>query len=427
MLTSKSAFIFSATGPMTGIYNSTAETYTGTDTQRFMIANGADASHGSVAVWSQGKDNLRYWDGTTFGALITSGTNHAARIVLSFNNRIVTGRVTIAGIEHGTQIRWSVNGDYSDWAGIGSGTLEIIETSNRLLVAGTVLGGRCYLFRNNEIIELIATGSLSPVFVPEPRIAGVGCFATHSMATGDIYAFWLGPDEVYQWDGAQLKAVGGRTYHTISALVDYQNLDQIQGAVYVPDSQYWLLVPPYIFVYDYRRDIWYWDDAQAFQAIGRYTIGAGLTLSGDIDSSQFIVIGNSGTQTIRSDPSVNTFLGAPIDAYFETGDKLPLGKFGRQYEISYDRLNSVYRVWFRGTPGEIVEVGVSVDKGVSYAFTAQPTTQVVTVNATGVGIAFFVLPWGTIRLRLRSQAGSVYSIQGALQIEGDEAGMNLPG
>lgn len=421
MLTSKSAFIYAPQTPSTGIWTPTSEMYTGTDVQRFSIANGTDSTYGAVAAWSQGKDNIRYYDGSTFGSLITSGTNHAARTLLPFNNRIVSVRPFVAGVDQKTQIRWCVNGDFADWFGTGSGTLEVVETSNQPLTGGCVIGGRCFLTRAREVVELIATGSLSPVFIPEPRVPGVGCIATHSIATGDIFAFWLGPDEIYQFDGSQVKAVGGRMYNTITQFVDYENLDLVQGVVYEPDSQYWFLVPPYVFVYDYRRDIWDWDDSRDFVALGRFTVADVFTA--DIDHSEFIVLGDAAVQTIRSDPSINTFLGASIDSYFETKDNLPLDQVGRQVGISYDKYNTVWRVWFRGTPGEVVECAVSNDKGLTYP---PNYVQIVTVNAAGVGIFFSDVAWGVLRVRLRSQGGSEYSIQGGIMVEYTEAGQQLP-
>ena len=420
MLTSKSAFVYAASTPTTGIWNSTAEAYTGTVVQRFSIANSTDATYGAVAAWSQGTNNLRYYNGTIFGALITAGTNHAARTLLAFNNRIVSVRPLVAGVDLKTQIRWSVNGDFANWSGAGSGTLEVVETSNQPLTGGFVLGSRCYLTRAREVIELIATGSLTPVFIAEPRVSGIGCIATHSIAAGDVYAFFLGPDEVYQWDGSQLRAVGGRTYNTITQYVDYQNLDQIQGVVYRPNAEYWLLVPPYIFIYDYRRDIWYWDDSRSYEAIGSLEVADVFT--GDIDHSEFIVIGDSSVQTIRADPSLNTYLGAPIDSYFETKDFTPLTTLRNgQYGVSYDAYNSAWRFWFRSTPNTVYEVGISNDKGLTY-----PTLQTVTANAAGVGIAFFDKAFGVVRFRVRSQAGSAYSVQGPMQYEWTPTGVMLP-
>lgn len=419
MLTSKSAFTYTPVTPSTGLWTCSTEVYTGTDIQRFSIANGTDATYGAVAAWSQGADNIRAWDGTAFAPLITAGTNVAARVVLAFNNRIVAVRPFLGGVDLKTQIRWSVNGDFADWSGTGSGTLEVVETSNQALTGGIVLGSRCYLTRAREVIELIATGSLSPVFIPEVRVSGVGCIATHSMAAGDIYAFWLGPDEIYQWDGSQLLAVGGKTYNTITQLVDYETLDQIQGVVYTPDSQYWLVVPPYIFIYDYRRQIWDWDDIRSFQAIGILSVQDLITA--DLNHSEFVVIGDSSVQTIREDPEVDTYLGAAIDSYFETKDFLPVTLVGRAYEVAYDKYNTVWRIWFRGTPGELIEVAISTNKGLTY-----PYMQVVTVNAQGVGIFFSDVSWGVLRIRFRSQGGSEFSIQGPINLEFTDAGVMLP-
>jgi len=425
MLTQTTAFVYSPSTPLTGVWGATAEVYTGNQFQRFSIANGTDSRYGAVAAWSQGKDNIRFFDGVTpFGALIAVGTNCAARSLVSFNNRIVAARPFFGGIDHKTQIRWSVNGDYGDWSSTGSGALEIVETSNQPLTAMFVNGNRCFISRAREMIELIATGSLSPVFIPEPRVPGVGFIATHSVASGDIYTFGLGPDEVYRFDGSQMIAVGGRAYNTITQLIgpNYENLDIVQATVYEPDSQYWLVIPPYIFIYDYRRDIWDWDDARAFEAIGRLYIQDLVT--GNINHSEFVVIGDASANTIRIDPSTNTYLGTAIDSYFETKDFIAFalgGRSGTTVSVSYDRYNSCWRFWFRGTPGQTYEIGISVDKGLTY-----PVLQLVTVNAAGVGIAFFDVPYNVVRFRVRSQPNFSYLVQGPLQYEWTETGIMLP-
>jgi len=143
-----------------------------------------------------------------------------------------------------------VNGNVNDWSGTGSGALEIIETSQDPLITGFVLGDRAFLAKRRELIELIWTGTLSPVFGTLSRVRGMGVLAPHSVGLAEQVAFWLGPDDIYMFDGSTLTAVGERVYNTITSLIDYNNLDVIQGAVYTPDSQYHLVVPPYKFVYD---------------------------------------------------------------------------------------------------------------------------------------------------------------------------------
>lgn len=408
LLTDLSAFVYNSA---TGLFDPTAEAYTGAAARRFSIANTL-----AIAAWSQGTDNIRQYNGA-FSALVTSGTNHAARTLLAFNNRIVSVRPLVAGIDQKTQIRWCVNGSANDWAGTGSGTLEIVETSQQPLTGGFVLGERGYVTRMRELIELIATGTLSPVFRPITRVSGIGVLATYSVATGDVYAFWLAPDDVCQWDGGTLRKVGERTYHTINQYIDFSNLDNIQGWVNTVDSEYWLLVPPYVFIYDYRREHWYFDQYTDIAAGGTITVGDQFTTS--IGASQFVAFGHADARTFRVDYSSDEFLGGAIDAWITTRDFVPTTEQGQPSPL-LPRYGTLWRLWFRGTPGEVVEVQLSTDKGLTWK------AQTVTVNPAGVGIAFYNDAFATLRVRFRSQAGSAFSLQGPVQYEFSDAGVMLP-
>lgn len=415
MLTSRSAYIYVPGTSSTGTWGTSGETYTGADSLRFSIVNTQ-----TVAAWSQGVDNIRQYDGTSYSDLITVGQNHAARTLLAFADRIVSIRPFYGGIDHATQIRWSVNGNVNDWLNTGSGVLEIVETSQDPLTGGFVLGDRAYLAKERELIELIWTGTGSPVFGTQPRIRGMGVLASNSIALAEQVAFWLGPDDVYMWDGSTLTAIGDRIYNTIDPLIDYNALDQIQGAVWTPDSLYLLVVPPYLFVYDYRRDIWYQDDTSSFEAIGIFGVGTNFTA--DIDHSDFIVIGDSSGQTVRLDQSLTDYLGNPIDSYFVTRDYTAeeLVRGGQGFQVSLWNINSLREVRFQAPAGNVVEVGVSTDRGVTYQVTN------VTVNANGVGVAWFQIPFSQIRFRFRNFGIVDYEIHGQWGTDTEDSGYQLP-
>jgi hypothetical protein len=419
LATSKSLYVYNAT---TGVFDSTSELFTAPPSRRFGIANTQ-----AIVAYSNGTDNIRSYDGTSFANLVLIGTNHAAKILLAFNNRIISVRPFFGGIDHKTQIRWSTNGGLTDWSGLGSGVLEIVETQNAPLTSGFVLGDRCYVARMREVIELIATGTTSPVFRTETRLSGIGVLATHSVAIGDQFVFWLGPDDVYVFDGSQVTAVGENFYHTIIATVDFtsqgaSSLDQIQGAVNTVDSEYWLLVGNNVYIYDYRRNRWYRDTYQNVAAVATIRVGDQLQLN--IGQSLFIAFGATNGRTYQLDNTgLAGFLGGPVDSFIETKDYTAQALTRRDPVASYDKYNSLWRVMFRGDPGEVVEVGASINKGISY-----PSTQVqlVTVNANGVGIAFYDLPFSTLRIRLRSNTLTGFSVQGPLEIDWTESGMMLP-
>jgi len=419
MLTNKSAFIYTPSTSSTGIWTPTSEAYTGDEHLRFSIVNTQ-----GIAAWSQGVDNIRQWDGASFSALVTSGQDHAAKALIAFADRIVSIRPFFGGIDHQTQIRWPVSGNVNNWNGVGSGALEIIETSQDPLVTGFVLADRAFLAKRREVIELIWTGTDSPVFGTQPRIRGMGVLAPHSVALAEQVAFWLGPDDIYMFDGSTMTAVGDRVYNTIVELIDYNQLDDIQGAVYTPDSLYMLVVPPFLFIYDYRRDIWYQDDVTNFEAIGIFQVGTNFTA--DIDNSQFPVIGDSAVQTVRLDKQTTSYLGGPIDSWFSTRDYTAeeLGKPGfsiaGRAQVTLWDLNSLREIRFQAPAGNLVEVGVSTDRGASW------DVKNVTVNAQGVGVAWFQTPFSMLRFRFRDYGTDSYEIRGTWGIDVETAGAQYP-
>ena len=424
LLTDKSAFYYAPSTPSTGIFLPTAEVYHGIPDLRFSWVNTQ-----GIAAWSQGIDNIRQWDGTTFSNLVTAGTPFPAKYLIAFDDRIIAGYPTIGGIPEPTQIKWSVNGNVNNWTGTGSGALEIIETNQEPITGMFVLGDRAYIGKRHQLIELIATGTLSPVFSTAPRVSGMGILAPYSIGLAEQFAFWLGPDDVYMWDGSTLTAVGERMYHTITQFVDYEQLSLVQGAVFTRDSQYWLAVPPYIFIYDYRRDIWDWDDSQNFEAIGLYNVtplGGPLLFTADINASDFLVVGDPLCQTTRVDFQATSWLGNPIDSYFETKDYTAeeltrQNTLGSGWRVTLWDLDSLREVRFQSAPGNIVECAVSLDRGQTWI-----DIQSVVVNQNGVGVAWFQRPFSQIRFRFRDYGTDAYEIRGQWGHDVETAGYQYP-
>mgnify|MGYP001586841533 CR=1 FL=1 len=380
-----------------------SEAYTGAASQRFSVANTQDR-----AVWSQGTNNIRNYNGSTVSQLV----NHAARTLLAFNDRVISVYTNEGDGEHPARIRWSVNAVITDWTGLGSGSLEVIETSNAPLTGGFVLGERAYLTKAREIIELIATGSLSPVFRQETRISGTGMIARHSFGAAEYFGFFLGPDDVYLWDGASLRPVGAAVYKTITALLDYATLDTVQGVVHTTDSEYWLIVSETaeggVFIYDYRADRWYRDHWPNVRALGIFRTGD--TLTADIDQSEFVILGDSNAKTVRINPAAAAYDGVAIDSYFETRD-MPARSFaGRETRVALDRLNTCYRV--SGVATAQTEIGLSNDQGATY------TTQTVDQTADHEQVkGFFVQPYQRLRIRMRNNSVNAWAVKGALEYE----------
>jgi hypothetical protein len=432
MLTTESAFIWNQA---TEVFDPTSEDYGLTYPARFYIANTQDIVAWSTrGNWYQGTTPMiRQYDGTSFSNLITTppatiGANIGSRFIVAFNDRILAAynRYDPLGgtayTDFPTELRWCRSGQVNNWdtATGSAGLLEILETSNAPLTGAFVLGERCYLTKRREIIEIIATGQLAPVHRQETKVRGAGCIASHSIALGEYQAFFLGADDVYQWDGSNLSAVGGGIYKTLTALIDYQNLDEVQGVVHTTDSEYWLLLGTGdIFIYDYRRDRWFRDNRSNIAAIGIVQVSENVFTT-DIDASEFVIMGHFDARSFRVDLTVTTFLGNAIDSYFVTKD-FEAQQFAQQRAApSLLFLNTLWQVNFRSDPSALVEVGSSTDQGLTW------NTIEVTTNEEGIGAAHFIVPFAKVRFRFRNYGTGTFRIYGpAGAYEWEESGHNL--
>lgn len=416
LFTEKSAWIYNTT---TGLYDPTAEAYAAAPDPRWSVVNTQD-----VVAWTRLGINIRQYDGSSFSNLITSGTNHSAKFLVAFNDRIVSGHTNISGTVDPVMIRWPASGDVNDWSTEGSGVLLIAETNNQPLTGGFVLGERCYLTKQREIIELIATGTTLPVFRQETRVFGTGMLGTHSWAAAEFAVFFLGPDDVYEFDGGRMRSLGSPIYNTMLPFIDYTTIGDLAQAIIRPaDSEYWLLIEPYIFIYDFRRDRWFWDTRENVKAIGSYTVGTILTV--DVDQSTFPVAGMQDTRTLRFTPTVLSFDDNDIDSYIETRDY-----YSQQFTATADRVtvvdtlekqNSMKAFRFNGTPDTTFECAFSIDRGITWS------PQFIQTNAQGLGVAYWMEPFQVIRFRVRSTGTNDFTIYGPMAYDYETAGIALPG
>src|SRR5262249_26293242 len=130
--------------------------YSGAASQRFSFATTQDR-----VVWSQGTDNIKVYDNSTNPTQLVA---LAAPTVLAAENRILAlNPLEVDGL-HNARVRWSVNGVITDWTGLGSGFLEVIQNSDDPLTGGFVLGNQTMLTKARWLIELVPTGSASSPF-----------------------------------------------------------------------------------------------------------------------------------------------------------------------------------------------------------------------------------------------------------------------
>jgi hypothetical protein len=374
------------------------------------------------------------------GASITSiSPDYSSRFMLGCNNRLVLAFTNEAGVLHRSRLRWCVNGDFTDWAGIGSGFLDLDAPRSGTIIGTMQLGPRQWVCSERDIIELQATGSLSPVFQAGEPITGTIMWAPWTWAATEYFGFFVGTNDVYRWDGTTFTPLGLPVRKTLTAAVNDLGGFQpdFQGAILDEDSEYWLnLGDGNVWVYDYRSNRWYHDAYPAFiSTLARVRSAVATRAFGTSSYTQDIQAGHNELMNLVDSDAV-TYLMYPttaghlapagfnanrIDRFVTTTDYQALD-FVNGQPIPTNRFkNKLQAVRIRSGASAVVEVGASVDGGANW------TTQTITCNGDGLGVAWFSLSHDKVRFRFRNNpaAPSPLSVIGSPNYEWSPAGVNL--
>lgn len=397
-------------------------TYTGGAIARFSFVNIQDR-----ICWSNGVENIQQWTGS--GAP-TSLVTLASPTLLSFNDRIVAlYTVDVVGT-HNARAQWCVNGNITDWAGLGSGFLEVVATGNAPLTGGFVLGTQCMMGKRKELIELVITGDANSPFAEATRlnggirIAGTGILGRYTTAGAEGFMMFVGEDDVYKWEGSGFQSVGARVNSKLHEIIDYNNPDKLQGVVQAADSEYWILVSDSVegnvFIYDYRRDRWYRDDWPNVRSLGVFQVG--VSLLADINRSQTAVVGFNDGATERENYTLFVRKGATYDSYIDTPDYVASKKYGGIFttvQSTLTQLNTLYEFNIEASPNITFEIGYSIDRGATWKM------KTVSTDSRGIATIYVQAPFNRVRVRTRSAGTSAWSSWRTAEMVWRPSGMRL--
>jgi len=193
-----------------------------------------------------------------------------ARFVEYFNNRLLVGSVVDNGERWSNRVRWPVNGNHNDWAGDGSGYLDFYEPEQEPLQGLKVLGNRCVVLREHSLTDLVATGTLEPVFMSEQRTVNVGTLYPSTIASNGLALFFLGNDaNVWAWNGSTLTPIGNAIYRTLEHIVDVAKYQEYVGVIFPFKNEYWLwLGNNQLVIFDFLQGRWMYDEFVNLAAMG---------------------------------------------------------------------------------------------------------------------------------------------------------------
>src|SRR5262249_13764807 len=270
MITDSEFYSWGNTGPATPAQWTKRNTAALAGTGRWSWCTGEDyfffTRDGANGIWRwNGTGNISLVPGTGSGTQVEQ-----ARFVEYYNYRLLAGSIVDTGARWSNRVRWPVNGNHADWTGPGSGFMDFYEPEQELLQGLKVLGNRCVVFREHSLTEMIATGTLTPVFQSEQRTVNVGTVFPFTIASNGVMVFFLGNDgNVWGWNGTNVSPVGYPIEKALERVIDIRAGDEDFGLLYPFTNEYWLyLSGTTVYVYDYIRNRWMLDDFPTLAALG---------------------------------------------------------------------------------------------------------------------------------------------------------------
>ena len=232
---------------------------TGTGDNLFSIQN----SQSSI-VFSQGIDPVKL---ITFASPLTyAGLNAnapAAKYLERFVNRLFLAHTLESATVKPYRVRRSVNGDHTDWVGVGSGFTDLLEFPYH--IRGMKKLASALIVYTWEAIYIGTRTEIPAAPVRfDPLATDVGLLAAHTLRGRNLFHWFLGNDDFYELSFSGVAPIGGPIRDTVFEEISAAQLHRA-FSIRVPDTREYITflctvgqtIPDKAWVFNYGRRIWY--------------------------------------------------------------------------------------------------------------------------------------------------------------------------
>lgn len=260
------SFLFATTE--TGLQRYNAGTNVWTDYTGPALTGGDDhlfsweVSQNSV-VFCQGVDQVMRVPFTGTAYAILNANCPPARYLARFADRLYIGHTVETGAQKPFRVRRSINGDHTNWTGLGSGFTDLSEFPYH--ITGLKKHGAQLLIPTKEAIWLATRTSISAAPARfDPVVAGAGNYSPYTLTSRMNDHLMVGQDHFYLFNGSRVVEVGNVIRDSAYFNIDAGNT-HLNFAARRPETDEWLifLVEPghttanAVWVWNAHLDIWF--------------------------------------------------------------------------------------------------------------------------------------------------------------------------
>ena len=272
---------------------------------------------------------IRTWNGTPGSTHTAVADGYTARAMTVINNRLmlVAVRPSAGGVLAAQDVRWTANG-IVDFTAAGSGGTTLSDRNDTVRNIAKLGPFRGIIYKDESLVEVRATGNAEEPFEFTELLPGLGILCGYSLVEWPGGHFFVGSDEqIYNYTGGNLDAVGEEIKDEFFALLDPARYDHVIGSYDLVANEYILGIPDDIalatgcsgyWAYNIRKRRWrqgvYKNHIYISQSPTKIATGE------TIDASRKQILISAGKKIFRLDDSMFSFDGESIDFQWESKD-----------------------------------------------------------------------------------------------------------
>lgn len=223
--------------------------------------------------FTNGNVKMKYWAGAGKAASLAADDVINARYCCEFANRLFVADTQISGLRCPRTVKWSKEGDPTDWIDSTAGENDFLETDDIITGLGRV-GTYLVVYKRDSIVVGSRSGvSTAPVRYSSPK-KGIGLVAPWSLVEFLGTNAFLGRDDFYILNGDTPSSIGGPIRDKFLAEVGETEIERVFGyANYNANEVYWAAntnTGQRVYVWNYKTNQWTINEyPQAITGFGR--------------------------------------------------------------------------------------------------------------------------------------------------------------
>lgn len=214
-------------------------------------------------VFSQGVDNIMALPltGSTYAVISTDAkpTHYLTR----WNQRLYAAFTVEGGNNAPFRVRWPVNGDHTNWIGVGSGFVDLTDDIYQIRNAKKLVDVYV-VYTEKGIFLATKTGNATGPAQFALQVKEIGLFSRFTLQGINVIHFLLGTDNFYTFNGVQLTPIGQGIRNTVFKQMNPASANNNFSTLFYDSQEYVAFIatddntsPDTAWVYNWVRNVMY--------------------------------------------------------------------------------------------------------------------------------------------------------------------------